>query len=30
MLQKYDAIISKDDNDTGQTDLFQMHITIVV
>ena len=26
MLKKYDAIISKSDNDIGQTDLIKMHI----
>ena len=26
LLQKYDTIISKSDNDIGQTDLIQMHI----
>ena len=28
LLQKYDTIISKSDNDIGQTDLIKMHITI--
>ena len=26
LLQKYDTIISKSDNDIGQTDLIKMHI----
>ena len=28
IVQKYDAIISKSDNDIGQTDLIKMHIAI--
>ena len=30
MLQKYKTIISKGDNDMGQTDLIQMHIAMKV
>ena len=26
LLQKYDTIISKSDNDIGQTDIIEMHI----
>ena len=28
LLQKYDTIVSKSDNDIGQTDLIKMHIAI--
>ena len=28
MLQRYDAIISKSDNDIGPTDLIQMHMAM--